>query len=341
MLKKFFYKFLFNHPDLLHSVKLLISSNLVANSSLYKKMVMKKARRFAMESKEHEEAISIETTLSCNSRCIFCAHHRKIMTGTMTKELYEKIIDECQACGIKQIFFGVYGEFLTDKFMFERIEYLRKYGMNYGFITNASLLTPEITDKLFKLGGLNTVNFSANGFSKEVYEETMVGLKRDVAYRNMLYFLEQKEKHQTNDLAVVVSAVRTKLNKKDLKDFYNFWKKQKGVTTIFAIDLMDRIGKDYEGELGELGAMDSKSNWLSPCRYVWEALRVYYDGKVSSCCKEDDERKFIIGDLTRQTIKEVLSGEALKNLRECHLSGKRKDHPVCGKCYLNSIWFGQ
>jgi molybdenum cofactor biosynthesis enzyme MoaA len=259
----------------------------------------------------------------------------------MAKELYEKIIDECHEYGINQIFFGVYGEFLMDKFMFERIEYLIKYGMTYGFITNASLLTPEITDKLFKLGGLNIVNFSVNGFSKAVYEETMVGLKRDVAYRNILYFLKQKEKLHLNNLVVNVSAVRTKINEKDCTNFFNFWKKQDGVSTIFPIELMDRIGKDYEGELGELGAMDNKGNWLSPCRYIWEALRVYYDGKVSSCCKEDDERKFIIGDLTKQTIREVLEGEALNNLRECHLLGKRKNHPVCGKCYLNSVWFGQ
>jgi molybdenum cofactor biosynthesis enzyme MoaA len=338
MLKEKIRKFIFNHPGLLHSIKLFLANKYIANSSIYKKIVMKKASRFAMESREYKEAISIETALSCNSRCVFCGHHNKIMTGTMTKELYEKIIDECHEYGIKTIYFGVYGEFLTDKFMFERIGYLRKYGMNYGFITNASLLTPEITNKLFELGGLICVNFSINGFSREVYEKTMVGLKRDSAYKNTLYFLEQKQKRQANDLAIVISAVRTKLNRRDLKNFYNFWKKQKGISTIFPIELMDRMGKDYEGELGELGAMENKSNWLSPCKYVWEAVRVYYDGRVSTCCKEDDERKFIIGDLNSQTLKEVLDGETLENLRQCHLSGERKVHPICGKCYLNSIW---
>ena len=111
------------------------------------------------------------------------------------------------------------------------------------------------------------------------------------------------------------------------------------MSSIIPIELMDRMGKDYEGELGKLGAMNNKHNWLTPCKYVWEALRVYCDGKVSTCCKEDDERKFIIGDLTKQTLKEVLQSEVLKSLRQCHLSGDRKNHPVCGKCYLNSIWF--
>jgi MoaA/NifB/PqqE/SkfB family radical SAM enzyme len=340
MLKEKIHKFIFNHPGLLHSAKLFLSNKHIANSVVYKRMVMKKARRFAEKSKEYEEAISIETALSCNSRCVFCGHHNKTMTGTMTRELYEKIIDQCHEYGIKTIFFGVYGEFLTDRFMFERIGYLKKYGMKYGFITNASLMTPEITDKLLEAGSLTCINFSVNGFSREVYEKTMVGLKRDVAYKNILYFLKQKEKLQADELAVVITAVRTKLNRKDLKNFYNFWRKKKGISSILPIELMDRMGKDYEGELGELGAMDNKSNWLSPCKYVWEAARVYYDGRVSTCCKEDDERKFIIGDLNRQTLREVLDGETLKNLRQCHIAGKRKSHPVCGKCYLNSIWLG-
>lgn len=340
MLKKNIYKFFFNHPNLLHSAKLIISSRLIANSLLYKKKVMKMAECYAKECRLYKEVISIESTLSCNSRCVFCGHHNKIMAGTMTKELYEKIIDECKEYGIKTIFFGVYGEFLTDPFILERIDYLRKHGLGYGFITNASLLTPEITDKLLELGGLTCVNFSVNGFSRKVYEDTMIGLKRDITYKNILYFLEQIEKRKISGLDIVITAVRTKLNKSDLKNFYRFWRKQKGVSSIIPIELMDRMGKEYEGELGELGAMNNKQNWLVPCKYVWESLRVYYDGKVSTCCKEDDERKFLIGDLTKQTLKEILDGDPLKKLRQCHLSGNRWKHPTCGKCYLNSIWFG-
>jgi hypothetical protein len=84
--------------------------------------------------------------------------------------------------------------------------------------------------------------------------------------------------------------------------------------------------------------MTKKTNWLSPCRMLWGPLNVYYDGKVGPCCKDNDKRQLIIGDLTKQTIREISTGEALNNLRKLHLSGKRSSHPICGKCYLNSIW---
>ena len=338
MLKEKMRKIVFDHPGLLQAAKAVLSNKLIANNSLYKNFVMKKARRYSKECKEYEQVISFETTLSCNARCVFCAHHNWVMTGTMTMELFKKIIDDCHDRGIKLINFGVYGELLTDKFLFERIKYLRKYDMTYSFFTNTSLLKPETTDKLLEMGGLASVNFSINGFSKEVYEETMVGLKRDITYKNAFYFLEKKEKLKLDDLTVHISAVRTKLNKKDFKDFFKFWKKQKGVFMVWSLELMDRMGDEYDGKIGKLGPMDNKHNWLSPCRLLWGPLTVFYDGRVSPCCKDDDKRELIIGDLNKQTLKEILDGEVLRNLRNLHLSDKRKSHSICGKCYLNSVW---
>ena len=121
-----------------------------------------------------------------------------------------------------------------------------------------------MTSKLLKMSNFTSVNFSVNGFSKEVYERIMVGLRRDVAYKNILYFLEQKEKLGLNNLTVHISAVKTELNKKDFKDFFRFWKKQKGVSMIWPFELMDRMGENYSGQLGELGPLTQKSNWLAP-----------------------------------------------------------------------------
>lgn len=328
----------FNHPQTLKAVKFFLSNGFIANSSFYKNLVMQKAKRVARKNEEYKETICIETALTCNSRCVFCAHHDEVMVGIMSRELFEKIIDECVEYGIKNINLGVYGEIFTDKNIIEKIQYLRKYSMTYSTITNASLLSPQLTDRLFKLGGLTQINFSVNGFSEEVYEKTMIGLKRDATYKNILYFLKQKGRLQINNLVVTVSAVETKINEDDYKKFFRFWKKQKGVSEVLSAELMDRMGAEYDGEIGKLGQMTKKANWLSPCRLLWGPLNVYHDGKVGPCCKDNDKRELIIGDLAKQTVREISTGEALKNLRECHLAGKRKEHPACGKCFLNSIW---
>jgi len=333
--------FVFDHPWMLQTIKHFFSSKLIANNPVYKSLVMKKARRIARENNICKQTVYIETALSCNSSCVFCAHHYQPMNGIMSMELFKKVIDDCREFGITHVNLGIYGEILVDRDLFEKIEYLRKYGLTYGIVTNASLLTSEKVDRFFELGGLNYVNFSMNGFSKEVYEKTMVGLKRDVAYENVLHFLREKEKRVADDLVVTISAVMTKINKKDLNDFFRFWRKQKGVYMILPIELVDRMGKEYSCEIGKLGPMSKKNIWLSPCRSLWGSLMVYYDGRVGPCCVESDKRNLIVGDATKQTIGEISTGKALCNLRECHISGKRKDHPICGKCYLRSIWFGQ
>jgi MoaA/NifB/PqqE/SkfB family radical SAM enzyme len=331
----------FDHPWMLQTIKHFFSNKVVANSSVYKSLVMKKAKRIAEENKACKQTIYIETALSCNSSCVFCAHHYQNMNGIMSLDLFKKVIDESHEFGIKHVNLGIYGEILVDPGLFEKIAYLKKYDMTYGMVTNASLLSPEKVDRFFELGGLNYVNFSMNGFSKEVYEKTMVGLDRDVTYKNVLYFLREKEKRGRDDVIVTISAVLTKINKNDLKDFYRFWRKQKGIYMILPVELVDRMGKEYDGNIGKLGPMTKKTNWLSPCRAPCGSLMIYYDGTVGPCCVESDKRKLIIGDVNKQTIGEISTGQALSALRRCHLSGNRKDHPICGKCYLNSVWFGQ
>lgn len=341
MFQKKINKFVFDHPFLLQLAKGFLSNRLIANSGFYKYLVMKKAKHNAEINSEFKDTIFIETILDCNSRCVFCAHNHETMSGTMTMELFKKIIDECQEYGIKNVILGVYGEPILDRFFFKRIEYIRENDMTYGLITNASLLTSDKVKELFKMGGLTHVNFSVNGFSKEVYEKTMIGLKRDISYKNILYFLDQKNKLKIDDLIVSVSAVLTKMNRKDFKFFFKFWRKQRGVNDILPVEMINRMGNDYKGELGKLGPMTKKHNWLSPCRSIWGALMIYYDGKVATCCKDNDKRKLIVGDINLQTVREVSTSKALRELRQCHLSGKRKDHSICGKCYLNSVWFGQ
>jgi MoaA/NifB/PqqE/SkfB family radical SAM enzyme len=340
MLYKKIKKNILNHPKTLKAVKFLIFNRFISNSLLYKNLVMKKVRRIACENKEFKESIFIETALTCNSRCIFCGHYNEVMSGIMPMELFKKIIDECFEFGINNICLGIYGEIFTDKDIFEKIGYLRKYNMTYGTITNASLLSPQVTDRLFEIGGMTFISFSVNGFSADVYEKTMVGLKRDVTYKNILYFLKKKEELKADNLEVTISAVETNINKKDFRDFFHFWKKQKGVSTVQSGELIDRMGreKEYDGKIGKLGPTSKKENWLSPCRYLWGPLMVYYDGKVGICCKDNDKRELIIGNLTKQTVAEVSTGEALENLRQRHLAEKRTEHPICGKCYLNSIW---
>ena len=55
------------------------------------------------------------------------------------------------------------------------------------------------------------------------------------------------------------------------------------------------------------------------------------DGLVSSCFL-DWGRKLIIGDVRRQSMKEIWNSERMNALRLQHLEGRRKQNGVCGSC---------
>lgn len=341
MIKEKIVKFVFSHPILLDISKKILSNKFIVNSKPYKALVLKKAKDLD-KSKSKYEAVFIETTLTCNSRCVFCYHYKKIMTGTMTMKLFKKIIDDCYKNGITNVILSVYGEPLVDKYFFERINYLVEKEMTYGFISNGSLLTPEKTKKLLSSPGLNFINFSVNGYAPKIYEKMMVGLKRDVSYKNILYFLKMKEKLKKDKVIVNISTVKNKINEKDFNSFFKFWSKQIGVNQVMPIELRRLMGDvEYKGNLGPLGPMNQKTNWLSPCRQIWNTFMVYFDGRVAVCCDDNDLRRLTIGDFNKQTFKKIVNGNELKNLKKMHLCNQRNKHPVCGKCYRNSVWFGQ
>jgi MoaA/NifB/PqqE/SkfB family radical SAM enzyme len=331
-------RYLLRHPSARDFLKYLFSSKWLNDNKYYQKLMLNNAHRYASSPASESFGVSIETTLDCNSRCIMCAHSTQEMHGTMTKELFEKIIDDCHRNKISTVELCGYGEPLLDKYFFDRVKYLRKYNMNYGFFTNGSLLDSYKAKMLFELGGLVRVNFSVCGYDKNIYESVMVGLKRDNAYNNILNFLQLKNSLKQKNLIVGVLTVKTNINKKDMRRFCKYWLNQKGINYVITADLGDRTGDRDVNEIGPLGLMHRKDRRLMPCKKLWGVLYIYFDGRVAPCPDNDDKRQLIVGDVNKQTLREIYSGDILRNLRNLHLSNKREVHNVCGKCCHNLPW---
>ena len=61
---------------------------------------------------------------------------------------------------------------------------------------------------------------------------------------------------------------------------------------------------------------------------------VAWDGKVMMCCG-DWFRKNVVGDVTKQTLKEIWNGAILSQLRELHKQNKLDVMPACRTCNLH------
>ena len=67
------------------------------------------------------------------------------------------------------------------------------------------------------------------------------------------------------------------------------------------------------------------------CPYIFYGYSVNADGLVSSCFL-DWGRKLVIGDVRRQSMKEIWNSERMNALRLQHLEGRRRQNGVCGNC---------
>jgi len=331
--------FFLRHPSLKDLARSALTHKFVVNNAAYKTFVLKKANAYAQKYPQGVMGVAIENTINCNAKCIMCFHSVRTLTGTMSMDLFKKIVDDCVSHGITMISISVYGEPLVDPFFLERIEYLRGKNLNYGFLTNGQLLDNKMALALFKLGGLKQIHFSVCGYDKEVYEKIMPGLNRDVSYENIRNFLELKKRHKGTEPRVSVSTVKVNENKKDLRKYIKFWQAQKGVDFIVAVDLWDRAGDKDMSHVGRIDRCGQKNKWMVPCKRLWGDIIIYFDGRVAPCCRDNDLREWVIGDIRKQNLSEIYNSDEMNHLRRLHLEGKRAVHPMCGKCPNNSFWF--
>src|SRR5665811_2426801 len=70
------------------------------------------------------------------------------------------------------------------------------------------------------------------------------------------------------------------------------------------------------------------------CPYIFYGYSVNADGLVNSCFL-DWGRKLVIGDVRRQSMKEIWNSERMNALRLQHLEGRRRQNGVCAVSYTH------
>ncbi len=326
-------------PWLRGLAKRIFKSKWLLQNRYYQNYVLREATHIDDTVADRIPALSIETILTCNARCIMCVHGEQPMIGTMSDEVFYSIVDQAADLGIKYVGLSIYGEPFADKNFLERVKYVRRKGMTYSLFSNGSLFRMEKLKEMLALGGFEFINFSVNGFSTEVYEKVMPPLNRERVYGNINDFLDLCDDYPGNKPFVRISSVELEENKAELGEFAKYWESRKNVDHVLIADEGDWLGELTEREAAADKTRGVKKGyWLSPCPSIWTALYVYYDGRVSPCCEDAASRKLVIGDCTKDTLRDIWVAEPLQRLRGLHRDNHRADHDICSKCHWNQPW---
>jgi len=252
------------------------------------------------------QGIIIEPTNYCNLRCKHCtAQAVDEDRGYMEYEFYTNIIDTNPQ--ITCIILARNGEPFLHPKIFDMIAYAKAKGIYVSIYTNGILISKEKVDKILSVG-LNEINFSIEGIG-DVYRKN-----REVSYavlkKNIECLIEKRKEHGVS-LKIGINIAVIESDNYSVRDIKNEWEGK-----------VDHI--DIEPLMGEKSVLRTRS-----CRTLWRNLVVRWDGVVLPCCI-DMRSSLIMGDLKKNSVREIFNGDRALALRKSHINGMYP--PVCKYC---------
>lgn len=267
-------------------------------------------------------AVIIELTSYCNLKCAMCMNSTmRRPKGYMSKELYEKIIDElAEKCPDAFVWINGQGEPLLCKELEERLNYaVKKKLTNICINTNATLLNKDMADMIIK-SGINTIVCGVDAFSKELYGKIRVGGNRDKVYENIEYLLKKVSENKNCKLKVEVQQIEMKENKSEQEQFVEYWRGRGAYIRFIAYQTWFG-SKEEQWDAVENRVACSKCNMF----------QVFWDGRVAMCgC--DYEITNVLGNVNDTSIHSLWQ-RMKSEFSMLHMEHRFNELPVwCQKC---------
>lgn len=271
--------------------------------------------------------IQVETNTACNATCVMCPYpevSKEIPQGRMDLELYQKILEECaNEKGVRRLEPFLNNEPFTDTRMVDLIAMAKKT-VPHALVTvttNGSLLPPKVTDRLIH-SGLDAIWFSFNGATKATYEEIM-GLSWDKVKANIDYLLDVKPQA----LRVFTNMIETTLMRGEIVDNIRYWQ-SRGVQSGSS-PLVNRAGNVKN--FAELNYKTVGSGQVRLCDLLFHKMYIGYNGDVLLCCM-DWRRKVVLGNVRKQSLREVWNGEPYRRYRQLQIESRANELDLCKDC---------
>jgi radical SAM protein with 4Fe4S-binding SPASM domain len=283
--------------------------------------------------------VFVDPASACNFQCTFCpTGDRQLISdtgrfqGVLKLDVFRKVIDDLAGFDqpIKVLRMYKDGEPFLNKHLAEMVAYAKASGRvpYIDTTTNGSLLEPARVQPVID-AGLDRINISVDGMNKQQYMDfTKFNMDFEGFVANVRWLYEHRGGCEV--VVKIPGDLLTEAQKQQFLDTFG--------------DIADRVfienfapcwpQFDVEERTGVKivkGIYDQPIGETDTCPYIFYAMSVNADGLVSSCFL-DWGRKLIVGDVRRQSLREIWNSDAFNALRMQHLEGRRRENPVCGSC---------
>jgi len=271
--------------------------------------------------------IQIQTITTCNAACIMCPYPEvstEFAFDRMEEQLYDRILEECaREPGLRRIEPFLMNEAFTDSRIIDWIARAKRK-VPHAMVTvttNGAPLVPKVTDRLVR-SGLDAIWFSFNGATRDTYEKIM-GVPYDRVKANIDYLLEVRPP----SLQVFVNMIETGMMAPEIAANIRYWQ-TRGVQAGSS-PLVNRAGNVRNFE--ELRYTPQGALPVRTCELVFYKMYILASGDVVLCCM-DWRRQVLLGNVRRQTLREIWNGEAYRRVRRLHVEGEDRMIDLCRSC---------
>jgi len=259
-------------------------------------------------------SLHLEPTSRCNMECIFCLGSKyKYRVKDMAMSLFRMIMKESKKHGLRDsIVFSGIGEPLLHRKIVEMVRLAKECAHKVSITTNGLFLSPRLSKEIIS-ANLDSITIGFDGAKRETYEFLRRGSSFETVAGNIKELVAQKKKTKSN-IEVIIRAVETKVNRKEIPQIRKMWG-----------GIVDRVETFKDGRETE------KVTKRMPCFSLWSQMAINAEGGVYICASEYDQRR-TIGDISRESIQKIWQGEAFNHLRERHLKNEVDKLEPCRNC---------
>lgn len=286
--------------------------------------------------------LNVFPTNACNFKCSFCAQsigakemknkYNYNVSEHMSMNTFENIVKGSKNFDkpFKLLSFMGHGEPLLNKNIPDMVKLAKDNNIadRIEIITNGSLLTNEMSDRLID-AGITNIRISLEGLSARKYKEiSNVDIDFDEFLSNLEYF-HKKGKEYGSNLFVKVLDCALEDGEKD--KFYHIFDK---ISTRMYIEELKPVydGIEFTKDIKEI-TTDRYGNAHTPrivCPLAFFSMAIWPNGDVAPC--DAIYKPITLGNVNQDDLSEVFNNKKALSFRLELLKGNKNSINGCNKC---------
>jgi len=283
---------------------------------IWKEIKSKKMKDKIVCIREFPLVVDVELTNVCNFECRMCPtwkHSTKRKKGYMSSETFAAVLSECAQYGAA-IRFVRWGEPLLHPQLLGYIRAAKASGLLTHINTNGSLIDPNFVSEIVKIP-LDSLKLSFQGVRADEYK-----FWRGVDNFEFLLATAGEIRRIRKNRQKPYIIIGTTITKASPDEIAHFKLEARKIADEVTVGKTRKIGK-------EVGCNPE-------CPEVFDKISVNWDGTVSACCSDYDN-KMIVGNIKEQKLKKIWDfSDDLWEYRTLLAEGKHSELEMCKQCCL-------